>query len=203
MKQLISILITAGLLATASVRADNTPPDVLARNITNEVVSIVKQDKELASGNKAKMQKLVETKVLPLFDFTAMTEIAMGRNWKKATPEQQQELVNQFRTLLVKTYSGALASVSEYRIEFSPLRSEPADEDVTVDSKVIKPGAPPIPIDYRLRKQDKGWKVIDVAVEGASLVTVYRNQFNSEIRRSGVEGLIASLQRRNKPESSN
>lgn len=197
------LMLAAGLLALAAfgAQADNTAPDVLARNITNEVVSIVKQDKDLASGNKAKIQKLVETKVLPLFDFPTMTEIAMGRNWKKATPEQQQELVNQFRTLLVKTYSGALASVSEYRIEFAPLRAEANADEVTVDSKVIKPGAPPIPIDYRLRKQASGWKVIDVAVEGASLVTVYRNSFNSEIRKGGVEGLIAVLQRRNQPTS--
>jgi len=190
----------AGMLAlgVGKAMADATPPDVLARNITNEVVAIVKQDKDIASGNMAKIHRLVERKVLPIFDFSRMTELAMGKNWRNATPAQQAELVKQFHTLLVRTYSGSLASVSEYRIEFKPLRAAPGDDDVTVNSEVEKPGAQPIAIDYRLEKQPAGWKVIDVSVEGASLVTVYRNSFNSEIRRGGIDGLIASLQRRNK-----
>jgi len=126
----------------------------------------------------------------------------MGKNWRAATPEQQKELVNQFHSLLVRTYSGSLASVSEYRIDFKPLRMAAGDEDVVVNSLVEKPGATPIAIDYRLEKQPAGWKVIDVSVEGASLVTVYRNSFNSEIRRGGVDGLVASLQRRNKSSES-
>jgi len=197
-------LMAAGLFAlgTGTAMAEITPPDVLARNVTNEVVAIVKQDKDISAGNMAKIHRLVERKVLPIFDFVRMTELAMGKNWRAATPEQQKELVNQFHSLLVRTYSGSLASVSEYRIDFKPLRMAAGDEDVVVNSLVEKPGATPIAIDYRLEKQPAGWKVIDVSVEGASLVTVYRNSFNSEIRRGGVDGLVASLQRRNKSSES-
>lgn len=172
-------------------------PDALAKNVTNDVVRIVKQDKDIKVGNKRKVQALVEEKVLPLFDFRQMTQQAVGKNWPKASAEQQQELINEFRALLVRTYSSAISAVSEYDIEFKPLKGSAADDEVTVNTEVSKPGAPPIPIDYRMTKQDKGWKVVDVKVEGASLVRAFRSNFDSEVRRGGIEGLIATLQRRN------
>jgi phospholipid transport system substrate-binding protein len=190
--------VTGGLMAAfaLSARAE-VPPDVLAKNTTNEVLQIVKQDKDIQGGNTKKILALVERKVLPNFDFQQMTRLAVGKNWPRATPEQREQLVNEFRTMLVRTYSSALSSVSNYRIDFKPFFARPGDTDVTVSTEVIKPGSPPIPIDYRMEKQDSTWKVYDVLVDNVSLVTVYRNSFNSEVRKGGLDGLIAALQRRN------
>ncbi len=192
-------LAMAGLMACVALaaRAEVVAPDALARNTTSEVLRILKQDKELKNGNTRKILSLVEEKILPNFDFRQMTQLAVGKNWSRASPEQQQELVEQFKTLLVRTYSASLTSVADYKIEFPPLKMAPGDTDVTVSTVVSKPGAPPIPIDYRMEKQANGWKVYDVLVESVSLVTVYKNSFNSEVRKGGIEGLMASLARRN------
>ena len=191
----------AGVLVVFALgaRADVMPPDVLAKNTTNEVLRIVKQDKELKNGNSKKILALVEEKVLPNFDFRQMTQLAVGKYWSKASPEQQKELVEQFRTLLVRNYSASLTGIADYKIDFPPLKMTPGDTEVTVNTVVSKPGAPPIPIDYRMEKQDTGWKVFDVLVEGVSLVTVYKNSFNSEVRKGGIDGLVAALTRRNQP----
>lgn len=193
-------LIGASLLVLSfSAVAEILPPDVLAKNTTNDVLRIVKQDKDIKSGNNKKILDLVEQKILPNFDFRQMTQLAVGKNWGKATPEQQESLVNEFRTMLVRTYSASLSSVADYRIEFKPFKAAPSETDVTVNTEVSKPGAPPIPIDYRMEKKDAGWKVYDVLVDNVSMVTVYRNSFNSEVRKGGVEGLLAALSRRNQP----
>ncbi len=194
----INQLIASGLLAAfaLTVRAE-VPPDVLAKNTTNEVLQLVKQDKDIRNGNSQKILALVEQKILPNFDFQQMTQLAVGKHWPKTTPEQREKLVNEFRTLLVRTYSAALSSVANYKIEFKPFNAAPGDTDVTVDTEVTKPGSPPIPIDYRMEKRDSTWKVYDVMVDNVSLVTVYRNSFNSEVRKGGIDGLIAALQRRN------
>jgi phospholipid transport system substrate-binding protein len=198
MNRLMQLLMSGLLVAFAITgRAEVTPPDVLARNTTNDVLRIVKQDKDLKNGNTKKILSLVEEKVLPNFDFRKMTQLAVGKNWGKATPEQQQDLVEQFKTMLVRTYSASLTSVSDYKIEFTPLKLTSGDSEVTVNTVVSKSGAPPIPIDYRMEKQDAGWKVFDVLVDNVSMVTVYRNTFNSEVRKGGIEGLVASLARRN------
>jgi phospholipid transport system substrate-binding protein len=188
-----------GLLAmfSFSAAAEVVSPDVLARNTTNDVLRIVKQDKDIKNGNTKKILDLVEQKILPNFDFRQMTQLAVGKNWTKATSEQQESLVNEFRTMLVRTYSASLSSVADYRIEFKPFKMGAGDTDVTVNTEVSKPGAPPIPIDYRMEKKDNGWKVYDVLVDNVSMVTVYRNTFNSEVRKGGVEGLLAALSRRN------
>lgn len=199
MKRFLQILLSGLLLAQAATgAAEIVPPDVLARNTTNEVLRIVKSDKDI-KGNSKKILNLVEEKVLPNFDFRKMTQLAVGKNWSKATPEQQQQLVDQFKTMLVRTYSASLTSVADYKIEFPPLRLAPGADEVTVSTVVSKPGAPPIPIDYRMEKQDDGWKVFDVLVDNVSMVTVYRNSFNSEVRKGGIEGLVATLSRRNQP----
>jgi phospholipid transport system substrate-binding protein len=199
----LSPLISAAVLASSLFMAPSAgaevAPDALARNTTNEVLRIVKQDKDIKGGNTKKILDLVEQKILPNFDFQHMTQLAVGKNWPKATPEQQQALVDEFRIMLVRTYSSALSSVADYKIEFKPFNAPAGAEEVTVNTEVSKPGAPPIPIDYRMEKKNGTWKVFDVLVDNVSLVTVYRNSFNSEVRKSGVEGLIAALQRRNKP----
>jgi phospholipid transport system substrate-binding protein len=187
-----------GLIAWAPAVWAQIAPDVLAKDTTNEVLRIVSQDKDIKGGNRNKIYQLVETKVLPHFDFKEMARLAVGRNWHQATPEQQQSIINAFRSLLVRTYAGAISSVAEYKINFRPLHMRPDDTDVTVNTDVIKPGSPPISIDYRMEKQAGEWKVYDVLVDNVSLVTVYRNSFNSEVRRGGIDGLIAALDRRNR-----
>ncbi len=185
------------VLMASPLRAE-IAPDVLARNTTNEVLRIVKQDKDIKSGNSAKVLNLVEQKILPNFDFEHMAQLAVGKDWPKATAGQRQALVNEFRTLLVRTYSSAISSVADYKIDFKPFTMPPGADEVTVATEVSKPGAPPIPIDYRMEKRDGAWKVFDVKVDNVSLVTTYRRSFNSEVRKSGIDGLVASLQRRNK-----
>ena len=185
------------LLAVHAAAWAEAAPDALARQATNEVIRIVKLDRDLQSGNAQKTYDLVEAKILPHFDFEHMTKLAVARNWIKASPEQQLRLVDEFRALLVRTYAASISSVVDYQIEFKPLRLSPGDTDVTVNTEVSKSGAPPIPIDYRMEKSAKGWKVYDVMVDNVSLVTVYRNSFNSEVRRGGIDGLIETLSRRN------
>lgn len=191
-----TLFVSASLLATVPAHAE-IAPDVLARNTTNEVIRIVKQDADIKSGKPSKVHALVDAKVLPHFDFEHMAKLAVATNWGKATPEQRSQLVSEFRALLVRTYAASISSISEYKIEFKPLRLNSGDTDVIVNSEVSKPGAPPIAIDYRMEKQGEGWKVYDVMIDNVSLVTVYRSSFKSEVRKGGIDGLIQSLARRN------
>lgn len=193
----ISVVLAAWWLALPAW-AMATSPDTLVDNTAQEVLAIVRQDKELQSGNTAKILDLVEAKVLPHFNFARMTRLAMGKNWSKATPEQQQELVKEFRTLLVRTYSNALSTYSDYTIKVEPLKSNAADTDTTVKTKVMDSGQQPVPIDYSMEKTNDGWKVYDVTVAGVSLVTNYRSTFNSQVREGGVEKLIKTLADKNR-----
>jgi len=188
-------LLAFGLLPVAQAQ---TAPDELVKSVTSEVIEILKTDKDIQAGDPRKAAQLIQEKVLPHFNFTRMTALAMGVNWRKATPEQRATLVEQFRTLLVRTYSTALTSYRDQVIEFAPLRMQPDDKDVTVRSQVRQPGAQPVTIDYRMHKTDDGWKVYDVAVGGVSLVTNYRDTFNSEVRNTGIDGLIKTLSDRNR-----
>lgn len=173
-------------------------PDTLVDNTAQEVLTIIRQDKELRAGNHAKILDLIESKILPHFDFKRMTQLAMGKNWSKAAPEQQQTLVNEFRTLLVRTYSNALSTYSDRSIQVEPLKGDPAG-DTLVKTKVIQAGGQqPIPIDYSMEKTGDGWKVYDVTVAGVSLVTNYRSTFNSQVSEGGVEKLIKTLSDKNK-----
>ncbi len=198
MLKIVKGLLALALAGTAALaQAEMTPPDVLTKNTTNEVIRIVKQDKDIKGGNSKKVYDLVESKILPHFDFRQMTQLAVGKNWRQASPEEQQQLTKEFRALLVRTYSAAITSVADYKIEFKPLKMQAGETDVLVSTEVSKSGMAPITIDYRLEKQDNGWKVYDVLVDNVSLVTVYRNSFNSEVRKNGIAGLIQSLVRRN------
>ena len=175
------------------VLANDTPPDVLARTTTQEVLAILKQDKELQTGNLAKVYQLVEAKILPNFDFNRMTQLALGKHWPRASAKQKQELVTEFRNLLVRTYSGSLSAFSNQTVEFKPLTLKPDDTDVTVRSEIRQPGGQPIPIDYSMYKTSFGWKVYDVTIDNVSLVTNYRATFANTIRQSGIDGLIKTL----------
>jgi phospholipid transport system substrate-binding protein len=181
-----------------AVSAQDVAPDALVKSISDDVIRIIKQDKDIQSGNQKKINELVDAKVLPHFNFSRMTALAMGRNWPKANPEQQKSLTNEFRTLLVRTYSAALATYKNQVIEFKPLRAAAGDTDVTVRTQVKQPGTEPISIDYGMEKTPNGWKVYDVVVGGVSLVTNYRETFNAEIRDGGIDGLIKSLASKNR-----
>lgn len=184
-------------LLAANAAAAELAPDVLAKNTTEEVLAIIKADKDIQAGNKKKIHELVDAKVLPHFDFARMTLLAVGKNWNRATPAQQQALTREFRTLLVRTYSASLTAYKNQAIEFKPLSMQPGDTDVKVKTEVNQPGAKPVPIDYRMEKKPEGWKVYDVVVDGVSLVTNYRNSFANEIRQSGIDGLIQTLANKN------
>jgi phospholipid transport system substrate-binding protein len=185
-------------LFAAVAGAQDVAPDALIKSISDEVISIIKQDKDIKAGNREKINALVDAKVLPHFNFNHMTALAMGRNWPKASAAQQAALVEQFRTLLVRTYSGALSNYKNEVIEFKPLRAAAGDTDVTVKSQVKRPGTQPVNIDYDMEKTPGGWKVYDVVVGGVSMVTNYRESFNTEIHESGIDGLIKSLANKNR-----
>ena len=173
-------------------------PDALVKRIADELIVIVKQDKELAAGNQRKVVELAEAKVLPHFDFARMTRLAVGRNWAQATDAQKEALVKEFRTLLVRTYSSSLSAYRNQTIEVKPSKVGEKDKDATVRTAVIQQGGPPIPIDYAMERQESGWKVYDVVVDGVSLVTTYRGSFNDQIQKGGIDGLLKTLQERNK-----
>jgi len=196
MKNFLGFALTV-LLAPAA-QAQEIAPDVLVKTITQDVIAIIKQDKDIQAGDPAKIAELIETKILLHFNFARMTQIAMGRNWRVASPEQQKELTSEFRTLLVRTYSTALTNYRNQVIEFKPLRAKPEDTDVTVKSEAKQPGAQAVTIDYEMEKTLGGWKVYDVKVAGVSLVTTYRETFAGEVREHGVDGLIKSLTAKNR-----
>jgi phospholipid transport system substrate-binding protein len=177
------------------VRAEDVAPDVLVKNVTNEVIEIIQKD--IQDGDRRKVIALIDAKVLPHFNFQAMTASAVGRNWDKATPEQKTKLAEEFKTLLVRTYASALASYSSQKFDFRPLRAKPTDTDVTVNVRVLQPGQQPVTIDYDMEKRPTGWKVWDVRVGGISLVANYRTEFDNVIRDKGVDGLLKALQAKN------
>ena len=200
MKKKISralFLMTAFFCATSIALAAGMAPDALVKQTSEDVLKIVKKDKDIQAGNKRKIYALVDAKVLPHFDFNPMTQLAVGKSWRQATPAQQNALVKEFRTLLVRTYSVALSTYRNKPIDYKPLKMQPGDTDVTVKT-VVKQSGGPVSIDYSLRKNADGWKVYDVVVDGASLVTVYRSSFDSEIQQSGIDGLIKSLVNKNR-----
>ena len=198
MKNILAVLLSVFWLCGHAQAPEPTPPDVLVKNVTLEVVEIIAKDKEIRSGNRAKLIEVIDARVLPHFNFGSMTALAMGQNWRNATPEQRKQLVDAFRTLLVRTYASALAAYSEQRFDFRPLRAKPTDTDVTVQVRVIQPGAQPVPIDYSMEKTPNGWKVYDVMVGGVSLVANYRTEFANTVRASGIDGLIKELQTKNR-----
>ena len=185
------------LVVSTLAFADDTPPDALVKANASEVLAIIKKDKDIQAGNKEKIRELVEAKVLPHFDFTRMTRLAVGRFWRQATPAQQQELVNEFRSLLVRTYSASLTSYKDQKIEYKPLKMAPGATEVVVKTVVLQPGGQPIPIDYGMEKTPEGWKVYDITVDGVSLVVNYRSSFAQEVQQGGIEQLIRTLHQKN------
>jgi len=185
-------------LAVSPARAADLAPDALVRNVTTEVLSIVAKDPELRAGNREKTIALVEERVLPHFDFSRMTALAMATYWDKATPEQKARLTREFKTLLVHTYASSIAAYHDKRFKYRPLRAGAEETDVTVSVRVLQPGRQAVQIEYDMEKTAAGWKVWDVRVGGISLVLNYRTEFGNIARESGVEGVIRSVATKNK-----
>ncbi|WP_343675391.1 ABC transporter substrate-binding protein [Paraburkholderia heleia] len=175
---------------------DTSNPDAMVQTVTQQVMSQIKGDRSIQSGDISKITQLVNEKILPYTDFRRTTQLAMGRNWRTATPEQQQQVIEQFKTLLIRTYSGALAQVRDQQIQYKPFRANPDDTDVVVRSTVMN-GGQPIELDYRLYKTPQGWRVYDINVLGAWLIQAYQQQFQEKIQQGGVDGLIQFLTQRN------
>jgi phospholipid transport system substrate-binding protein len=190
------LLLPLALLATP-VHAQEAP-DALVKRIAEETLTTIRGDKDLQTGNPAKVKQLIESKLVPNFDTARMTALAMGRNWRTATPEQQKQLTEQFKTLLIRTYSNALTNYRDNTMSYKPLRMNAGDTEVIVRTEVTRPGQAPVPIDYSMEKTPEGWKAYDVVVAGVSLVTNYRDEFNDVIKSSGVDGLIKTLSDKNK-----
>lgn len=193
-----SVVLSAGVgLSGAAMAETAEAPDLMIKRLSTEVLESIKADKGVQSGDTSKVVALVDTKIMPNVNFTRMTSSAVGRGWKQATPEQQKRLQDEFKILLVRTYSGALSEVRDQTISMKPLRASPEDSEVIVRSE-IKGRGDPIQLDYRMEKSTTGWKIYDLNVLGVWLVETYRAQFAQEINASGIDGLITKLADRNK-----
>jgi phospholipid transport system substrate-binding protein len=196
MKSFVTLI--AGLLMAVTVSAQEIAPDILVKNVTNEVLDIVRKDKDIQGGNTRKAVELIEVKVLPYFNFVRMTQSTLGKSWRDATPAQQKALTEEFRTLLVRTYSAALTGYKNQTIEFKPFSMNAGDTEVRVRSEIKQSSGQPIPLDYFLEKGGPDWKVVDIKVYGVSLTANYLDTFKTTVRNDGIDGLIAVLQKKNK-----
>jgi phospholipid transport system substrate-binding protein len=196
MRALLLALLLACLPSIAA--ADEVGPDQLVRTLLNDVLAVVKQERHIPPEQSKKLAEVVQTRVIPHFDFRRMTRTAMAVNWRRATPDQQQSLVDEFRTLLTRTYSAALSLYRDQAVDFKPLRSRGDEKEVTVRSEVRGSGPQPVTVDYVLEKTAGGWKIFDVKVAGVSLVSTYRDEFASYVREGGIDGLIKLLGSRNR-----
>ena len=188
------------VVAVAAVQAQQQAPDALIKQLSNEVIDTVKSDKAIQAGDLNKIIALVDAKVMPHVNFQRMTASAVGRHWRSATPEQQKRLQEEFKTLLVRTYAGALTQVKDQTVSLRPFRAAPEDTEVVVRTE-IKGRGEPIQLDYRLEKANPDWKIYDVNVLGVWLVEQYRGQFAQDINAGGIDALIAKLAERNKSAS--
>jgi phospholipid transport system substrate-binding protein len=198
MKFIKQFIALATVALAFSAHAADEAPDVLVKRISNDVINTAKSDKEIQAGDQKRVMDLVETKILPYVDFERMTSLAAGKYWRQATPDQKTQLSNQFRTLLIFTYAGALSQIKNETVEFKPLRADPSDTDVEVRSQVNMTRGEPVPLNYRVEKTATGWKIYDINVLGAWLVETYKSSFASEIEKSGIDGLIKTLTEKNK-----
>jgi len=177
--------------------AEVVAPDALIKTTAQDVLAIVKQDKDIQAGNQKKILDLVDAKVLPHFDFTRMTQLAVGKYWRTATNEQKQALVTEFRNMLVRTYTKAFTVYRDQTVEVKPFKMAADATEATVKTTINKPGAPPVPVDYEMRKTADGWKAFDVSIEGVSMVVSYRGTFGTQIEQNGIDGLIKTLSDKN------
>ncbi len=197
MKKLLSLLVPLFVALAPAVHAAEAP-DALIERLSAEVLEKINSDPQLKAGDSRKIDQLVDGIVMPHVDFQRMTALAVGRTWRDATPEQREKLMSGFRTLLIRTYSGALSAVGDQKVRMKPFRADPKDKDVIVRTEIVQPGREPAQVDYRMRNAGKGWKIYDVNVVGLWLVETYRTQFAQEAGAGGVEALIRSLEEKNR-----
>lgn len=196
MKQVTTLI--AGLLCAIGIaQAEVLAPDVLIRKTVDEVITIVKQDKDIQAGDQKKIIALVDAKVLPHFDFERMTQLAVGRPWRTATPEQRQALVTEFRNMLVRTYTKVFTVYIDQKVDVKPVKLAPDATEATVLTTITQPGSQPVPVNYEMRKADTGWKAYDIFIEGVSMVMSYRGTFATQIKENGIDGLIKTLSEKN------
>ena len=198
MNVLKKLIFAVAAMTFAAYATAQEAPDVLIKRISEEVMTIAKTDKEIQSGNPLRVQQVVEEKILPHVDFQRMTSLAVGRYWRDATPDQQKQLTTEFRSLLVYTYSGAISQIRDQKLEYRPLRADPADTEVIVNTQVLQTRGEPIQLSYRLAKSPNGWKIYDINVLGAWLVETYKGSFAAEISKGGIDGLTKTLTEKNK-----
>ncbi len=202
MRKMIALWLVAVLaMLSMQVRADVADPDVLIKDTVRDVLTIVRQDKDIREGNQKKILELVDAKVLPHFNFMRMTQLAVGKHWRSASPEQKQTLVAEFRNLLVRTYTKAFTVYRDQTVEVKPFKMAVNATEVTVKTLILKPGEPDIPVNYDMEKTADGWKAFDLTIEGVSLVSNYRSTFSEQIQQSGIDGLIKTLLEKNQAAS--
>lgn len=200
MKRLTGVILLAWLLMPLTGQGSIADPEALVRDTTDRVLNILRTDAERIRKDPSYLYSVVEDIVLPHFDFEEMTRLAVGKHWREVSASQRGPLVEQFKTLLVRTYSKALQQYSNQEVEFLPMRGDPADNDVTVRTEIEQPGGFPIPVYYSLHRTDDTWKVYDVSIDNVSLVTNYRSSFSQKIRQDGIDGLLEQLRSRNRSE---
>jgi len=194
-----SMLAAAALaLAAGAPQAQMTPPDELVKDVMVDIQRYILEDKDLRRGDRAKTIQLIEQKALPHFNQLGMTALAVGVHWRKATPEQKKRLVEEFRTLILRTYASSLSAFSDQKFEFRPVALKPADTDVTVPVRILQSGTQPILVEYDMEKMPNGWKCYDIRIAGISLVVNYRTEFGIIVRDKGIDGLIDALATKNK-----
>ncbi|TMS59301.1 ABC transporter substrate-binding protein [Imbroritus primus] len=194
---LLASLLTLVAVGAAAAPQDATTPDGLVKSLVNDVMTSVKADKDIQAGNVPKIIALVDQKIVPYANFQKTTQLVMGRAWSQATPQQQAQITDEFKKLLVRTYAGAISQIRDQTVQYRPFRAAPEDTDVVVRTQVINNGEP-IQLDYRLEKTAAGWKVYDINVLGAWLIEAYRSQFSQMISQQGIDGLLKFLQDRNR-----
>lgn len=195
----VSILFLGLMMFACSALAQATvPADVFVKSVADDVLAIVKKDKAIQSGDQEKIFALAEEKIVPNFNFDHVCKLVLGKNFSKATKDQQDGFEREFRSLLIRTYASALSKYRNQTIEYKPLRDSADDKDVVVKTQILQPGGQPLAVDYSLEQVGDVWKVYDITIEGVSLVTNYRGQFSNEVRQGGMDGLIQKLADKNK-----
>lgn len=197
-KNVFASVVAISFVMMGSMSHAEVAPDALVKQTADEVLSIIKNDKEIQAGNQKKLFALAEEKILPNFDFERVCKMVLGKNWRSANEEQQANFKKEFRSLLLRTYASALSKYRDQTIEYKPFRAEAGANNVSVKTQIIQPGGQPIAVDYSLVKAESGWKVYDIVIESVSLVTNYRSQFSNEIRQGGLDSLIKKLAEKNK-----
>ena len=198
MKVILKFLVSISLFAFVATAYAEVAPDLLVKQTAQEVLTIIKNDKEIQAGNKQKLYAVIEANILPNFDFDRVCRMVLGKSWRSATPEQQATFQKEFQSLLLRTYASALGKYKDQTVEYKPFHLEADAKNANVKTQILQPGGQPVEVDYDLIKSEHGWKVYDIVIESVSLVTNYRSQFSNEIRQNGLDSLNKKLEDKNR-----